>query len=97
MKALKLNCIAAGFLIVSTPAVSQIVFDDSPPPLAAAGKGAKAKSDVDKVVCRTQDTLGSRLEAHQVCMTKSQWFAYEQENKQHVADIQARTGAPASH
>ena len=92
---LKFAYITAALMVIPAPAVAQIVFDDSPP-AAAPAKGQKAKSDVDKVVCRTQDTIGSRLQAHQVCMTKEQWFAYEQAYKDQVAEVQARTQAPAS-
>ena len=92
----KFAFITAALLAVPSPVLAQIVFDDSPPP-AAPAKGAKAKSDVDKVECRSQDTLGSRLQAHQVCMTKSQWFAYEQQYKQQVARMQSGTPVMGSH
>lgn len=84
---LKFAYITAALMVIPAPAVAQIVFDDSPP-AAAPGKGQKAKSDVDKVVCQSEDTLGSRLQAHQVCMTKEQWFAYQQEYKKRVHDMQ---------
>ena len=92
----KLAYITAALMVIPAPALAQIVFDDSPP-VAASAKGAKPKSDVDKVECRSQDTLGSRLQPHQVCMTKSQWFAYEQGYKQDVSNMQSKTEGPASH
>ena len=87
----KFALITAALLVDPSPLLAQIVFDDSPAPPAAPAKGPRAKSDVDKVECRMQDTLGSRLQAHQVCKTKSQWFAYEQEYKDKVDQMQ-RTG-----
>ncbi len=87
--------ITAGLLIVSGPAFSQIVFDDSPRP-AAPAKSAAVKSDLDKVICRMQDTLGSRLQAHQVCMTKQQWWQYEQDNKRKVEELQDLTPVRSS-
>ena len=92
----KLVYITAALMVIPAPAMAQIVFDDSPPS-ATPAKGAKAKSDVDKVICRMQDTVGSRLQAHQVCMTKSQWFAYEQQYKDDVSGLQARTPTMGSH
>lgn len=87
----KFAFITAALLIIPSPVLAQIVFDDSPPPPVAPAKGPKAKSDVDKVECRSQETLGSRLQTHQVCMTKSQWYAYEQAYKEKVDQWQ-RTG-----
>jgi hypothetical protein len=46
------------------------------------------KSDVDKVVCRMQDEIGSRLRAHKVCMTVGQWRDNEREYKEHLQEMQ---------
>lgn len=81
----KFAFISAALLIVPSASFAQIVFEDPAPPPASK---AMAKSDGDKVVCRQQDTIGSRLQARQVCMTKQQWFEYEQEWKNKVHDIQ---------
>ena len=91
----KLVYVAAALMFLPAPALAQIVFTDSPPP-AQAAKGTKAKSDVDKVVCRSVETIGSRLQNHQVCMTRDQWRTYEQTYKDQVAEIQARAQAPSS-
>lgn len=92
----KLALITAAVLLVPAPALAQIVFDDGQP-AAAPAKGAKAKSDVNKLVCRTQDTIGTRLQNHQVCMTLEQWHAYEQANKDELATLQAKSTLPAAH
>jgi hypothetical protein len=83
----KLAYLAAALMVVPGPALAQIVFQDAPA-VAPATKAEKSKSDLDKVVCRSQDALGSRLDRHQVCMTKEQWFAAEQEAKNKVHDMQ---------
>jgi hypothetical protein len=31
------------------------------------------KSDANKLVCKTEDTIGSRLRAKKVCLTVQQW------------------------
>jgi hypothetical protein len=46
------------------------------------------KSDIDKVVCRMQDEIGSRLRAHKVCMTVGQWRDNEREYKEHLQEMQ---------
>ena len=83
----KLGYLAAVLMVLPGPALAQIVFQDAPviPPPT---KAEKSKSDLDKVVCRSQESLGSRLERHQVCMTKQQWFSAEQEAKNKVHDMQ---------
>lgn len=84
----KIAFIVAAAAFLPAPALAQIVFDNPPPaPVRVAG----TKSDVSKLECRSQDTLGSRLQAHQVCMTKQQWFQFEQDNKQKAAELQQLT------
>ena len=84
---LKIALLAAGLLAVPAPVLAQIVFVD-PPPQFTPTKADKAKSDWDKVECRSEDALGSRLDRHQVCLTKWQWWSYEQEAKQRAYDWQ---------
>jgi len=83
----KLPLIAAALLAIPAPALAQIVFVDTPP-LAPPTKADKSKSDWDKIQCRAEDETGSRLRREQVCLTKWQWWAYEQEAKQRVYDWQ---------
>jgi hypothetical protein len=89
---LKLAYFGAALVVASVPATAQIVFQDGSATSTAKApttvKTAKPSKDSDKLVCRSQDTLGSRLDAHQVCMTKEQWAANEQEAKQKVHDMQ---------
>ena len=84
---LKFAFIGAALVAAPAPALAQIVFVD-PPSHFELTKADKFKSDLDKVECRSEDVLGSRLERHQVCLTKEQWFSYEQEAKQRVYDWQ---------
>lgn len=82
----KLAYLIAALLVIPAPALAQIVFQDSPP--KAPAKSDTKKSDVDKLICRSQETIGSRLERHQVCLTQQQWTANEQEAKNKVHDMQ---------
>jgi len=83
----KFAVITVGLLALPAPAVAQIVFAD-PPPQFTPTKADKLKSDWDTVECRSEDVLGSRLERHQVCLTKWQWYSNEQQAKQRVYDWQ---------
>ena len=86
----KLAYLGAALVIASVPASAQIVLQDTADQVAAPKpvKTAKPSKDSDKLICRSQDTIGSRLDAHQVCLTKEQWAANEQEAKQKVHDMQ---------
>jgi invasion protein IalB len=87
--------ITAGLLVISAPALAQIVIQDTPTPVPTA-KNSGVKSDTDKVICRMQETIGSRLQSHQVCLTKQQWWQFEQDNKTKVQEIQSRAPGPSS-
>ena len=79
--------VAAALLLNSAPALAQIVIVDSPP-VPPPTKSDQARSDWDKIQCRSEGVTGSRLERHQVCLTRWQWWAYEQEAKQRVQQWQ---------
>lgn len=81
--------IGAAMALIPAPSLAQIVIEDSPAAATTAKPGVR--SDLDKVVCRMQDTLGSRLQAHKVCMTKQQWWQAEQDNKRKVEELQDLT------
>lgn len=63
---------------------------------AAAAKGtAKAapqKSDLDRVVCKEQDTIGTRLGAKKVCMTVAQWDEFNRDEQEQTQHIQQNLG-----
>jgi hypothetical protein len=87
----KFAYLAGAVIFVSTPLLAQAQVQQAIPQPVAPAKVANSKSDADKVECRSQDELGSRLQRHQVCMTKGQWYTYEQENKKQVQDLQQLT------
>lgn len=52
---------------------------------------------LDKVVCRTEETLGSRLGAHKVCATVREWQEQQQENRDALEKLQQQgQGVPVS-
>jgi len=62
------------------------------PPTAQTQPAAPAAKEnpLDKVVCRTEETLGSRLKKHKVCATLREWQEQEQENRDAVELYQQR-------
>ena len=82
----KLALLTAGLLIIPAPVAAQITVDDAPIKVALAKPNLK--SDLDRIECRAEDTTGSRLQRNRVCLTKQQWWSYEQEAKQRVQQWQ---------
>jgi len=75
-------------LAVSMPAYAQTAAPPAPQTQPAA---PVAKQDpLDKVVCRTEETVGSRLKKHKVCATIREWQDMESENRQEVELYQQR-------
>jgi hypothetical protein len=65
-----------------------------PAPLPPAN--AKPKSDDDKVVCKRQEEIGSRLISNKVCMTVAQWRQYEIDNREKLQRLQESAGTRPS-
>jgi len=86
----KFPLIAVALLVAPTPVLAQIVFQEPAPkaPAKAALAAANTKSDLDNLECRMVDVTGSRVKKQQVCLTKQQWWSYEQEDKQKLQEMQ---------
>ena len=54
----------------------------------ASPKADGKKTDLDRVVCKAEDTTGSRLNAKKVCLTVAQWQEYENDAKDQTRRIQ---------
>ena len=63
LKFMPLLLIAAAF-----PAIAQ-----APPPQTQPQVAQTAKDPLDKIVCRTEEGLGSRLNRKRVCMSLRDW------------------------
>lgn len=81
----------------STPAAAQAIPAASPGPRSAPIAVDPKHSDVDKVVCKSEDTLGSRLKSKKVCMTVKEWQDYVYWNREQVERWQESAQVPAAH
>jgi hypothetical protein len=61
----------------------------SAPTLARKPEADGKKSDPNRVVCRKEEVIGSRLASKKTCMTVMQWDQLEREQRQSVDRIQA--------
>ena len=73
-------------LFLSAIAVPALTQTPAPAPQVAQAK----PNPLDKMVCRTEETLGSRLRSHKVCATVREWQEQQQENRDAVELIQQK-------
>lgn len=79
-----LKLAALSILVAATaPAMAQ----NAAPATPAAPVQAQ-KDPLDKIVCRTEDTLGTRLGAHRVCATLREWHEQEAQNREALEKMQ---------
>jgi predicted transglutaminase-like cysteine proteinase len=85
-KMVKFAYVTGVLMLIAAPAAAQA-------PAAQSQQIATTdKSDVNRLVCKTEDTLGSRLSAKKVCLTVQQWKDLAQANREHTEEIQAKAG-----
>jgi hypothetical protein len=89
--------VAAIALLATTPAVAQITPIPEPAqPQTATPPGQKV-DPLDKMVCRYEETLGTRLGRHKVCATLREWKDQQDENRGAAEKIQQQGyGIPQS-
>ncbi len=49
------------------------------------------KGDPDKIVCKKEETIGTRLGSKKVCLTVADWNALARENRERTERIQSGT------
>lgn len=81
--------IAAG-VAVAMPAAAQTTVQPQP------AQAATAKSDVNKLICKKQVEIGSRLGAKKVCLTLEQWQARTREDRDQLERVQQGARGPSS-
>lgn len=70
----------AGAALIATPAVAGPKHDGQ----AAAPAQAKAKSDPNRMICRTIESTGSRLRKERQCMSAADWAVLNAQNRRDV-------------
>jgi len=62
----------------------------------ATAAGPSEKSNKDKVVCRTEGSVGSRLAKTRTCRTLAEWAELRRQTRETVQNIQDRRPARIS-
>jgi hypothetical protein len=76
--------------VLAMPAAAQTTVQ--PQPVQAA----TAKSDVNKLICKKQEEIGSRLGAKKVCLTQEQWQARTNDDREQLERVQQGAKGPSS-
>jgi hypothetical protein len=84
----KLAYLIAAAVLVGTSAAAQTT-----PTEDRTSVADPKKSDVNKVVCKKEEEIGSRLAAKKVCMTVKQWEDQAQSNREMTEKFQQAAGA----
>lgn len=78
-------------LAAAAPAVGQ-----APPTQTATVKTPATVNPLDKIICRTEEGLGSRLNRKKVCMTVRDWKDQADDSRDAVERIQQGQGVVPS-
>ncbi|MDF7775091.1 hypothetical protein P1X14_07525 [Sphingomonas sp. AOB5] len=71
-----------------TTIISLALTSMSTPAIAQDGKPAKDARDPNRMICRTEDVIGSRLGSRRVCLTASQWEDLRRDTRQTTERVQ---------
>jgi len=74
-------CLSVLTLMVSPAVAQQPKPDDT------------TKNANEKLICKRQEAVGSRLAAKRVCLTAKEWDELAAANREHTEDIQRGAGA----
>ncbi len=85
--------IAAG-VSLSIPAAAQTTAQATVQPAPIVVQ--TTKSEVNRIVCKKQEEIGSRLNAKKVCLTVKQWQDQAAADREDVERIQQNTGTRPS-
>jgi hypothetical protein len=84
---LRFAFLAAAGISLAVPAAAQTTTVDVRPVQAPT-----ANSDVNKLICKKQEEIGSRLGAKKVCLTQKQWQERALIDREDTERIQQNTG-----
>lgn len=83
---MKIRLLAGAAVMMATAVSSQTTS-------VAPDVTALAKGDPNRIVCKSEETIGTRLGARKVCLTAQQWVDKYKEHREFTEGIQ--TGARA--
>lgn len=86
---MKIRLLAGAAVMMATAVSSQTTS-------VAPDGTALAKGDPNRIVCKSEETIGTRLGARKVCLTAQQWVDKYKEHREFTEGIQTGTRARPS-
>ena len=78
-------------IVLAFPAAAQTAALPAAPTTQTPSK----PNPLDRIICKTEDTIGTRLGAHRVCATEREWKERQEENRTAAQAMQGvGTGCP---
>lgn len=85
----KLAYLAGLALVLGSPTIAQTAPADQP---IVKDSPTADKNDPNRIVCKREEQIGSRLTAKKVCLTVKEWQDLAQANREEVERAQLNTG-----
>jgi invasion protein IalB len=80
-------------LAVLLAAAAPVVAQTAPPAQAQPGAAPASKVDpLNKMICKTEEVIGSRLNTQRVCMTAREWKDQADDTRQAIERMQQGQG-----
>lgn len=57
-------------------------------PASAEPQPAKSRLDPERIICRTEAKIGSRVQTDKVCMSARKWADYSHDQRQSIEKVQ---------
>lgn len=72
---MKLRTALTGLALIAgaTQANAQTSVSQAGPQAAPSAAAPKSRNDPNRIICRTDDEIGSRVHKRKICMTAAQW------------------------
>lgn len=63
-------------------------------PAVASGEAKKKQTDPNRIICRTEEVIGSRLQSKRRCLSATEWTQMETDQRNSVERIQVQKTLP---
>ncbi len=83
---LKFAFLTSALALAGVPAAAQA------PQVQPVAASSSSSPDTNKIVCKKEDTIGSRLGAKKVCLTTKEWADLAKQSREEVERIQQNAG-----